>query len=112
MKNFFFVFRIAIFAVLLAKIASIFLHFNAQTKEIINISMFSLIGVAYIIFGIAWDKKLAKSIIIGCGVYLIVMNFFPKHTALYIIGIACILIPAFIGKFSKNTTKEENLTTV
>jgi ABC-type siderophore export system fused ATPase/permease subunit len=111
MKNFFLVFRIAIVTVLLAKIASLFLGFNAQTKEIINICMFSLIGVMYIIFGIAWDKKLAKTVIIGCGVYLIVMNVFPKNAVLSVIGIACILIPAFIGKFSKHTTKEESLTT-
>jgi hypothetical protein len=31
------------------------------------------------------------------------MNFFPKSTILTLIGIACVVIPLVIGRFSKET---------
>jgi len=107
----FFVFKVAIFIVLIAKILNWFLDFSDETNAILNTVMFSLIGLAYIVVGLAWNHKFLKAVIILCGVYLIVFNFLERQLALSLVGIACLIIPMIIGVLSPET-KEENTTTV
>jgi ABC-type siderophore export system fused ATPase/permease subunit len=107
MKNTFFkVFRILIALVLIGKILNWFLVFNDEINQMLNIAMFSLIGLAYIVMGYAWDNKLLKIIVITCGVFLIAMNFFVKNVIIDIVGIACTLAPMLIARFYRNKKGE------
>jgi len=85
--------------VLIAKMLNWFLNFSDETNFIINSLMFSLIGLAYIVYGIIWDKKIIKLIFLISGLYLIVMNFISKNMILTILGIICILTPILIIRF-------------
>ena len=107
MKNILFtLFKILIAIVLVGKFLNWFLDFNDLTNQLLNSTMFSLIGIAYIVMGNKWQHRFKKAILITCGVYLIGMNFFNKHTALDIIGIICILVPMLIAR----SYKEERTT--
>jgi hypothetical protein len=101
-KNaFFLIFKVLIALVLIGKILNWFLNFSDETNKALNVAMFSLIGIAYLVMGYVWDNKLTKTIIITCGAFLIAMNFFGKSVALDIIGIFCILTPLLIARFYK-----------
>ncbi|MBY0478982.1 MAG: hypothetical protein K2Q24_15145 [Chitinophagaceae bacterium] len=109
MKNILFtLFKILIAFVLVGKFLNWFLDFNDRTNQMLNSTMFTLIGITYIVMGNTWQHPFKKMTIITCGVYLIGMNFFNKHTALDIIGIICILVPMLIARFYKEdrTTAE------
>lgn len=102
MKNTLFTaFRNLIVLVLIGKVLNWFLDFSAVTNQILNITMFTLIGIAYIVMGYVWDNKFKKIVITTCGVLLIAINFFDNTVALDIIGIVCILIPMLIARFYK-----------
>lgn len=103
------IFRASIGIVLIGKILNWFLNFSDGINQMLNTSMFCLIGIAYIVIGYVWNKKLVKIIIITCGLFLIIMNFFPKNAVLYMLGIACILTPVLIARFNK---EKEDETTV
>ena len=62
--------------------------------------MFALIGIAYLVGGLVWDKKLINIIFIVCGTYLIGMNFIGDFALKSIVGITCILTPMLIVRFS------------
>lgn len=95
--------------VLAGKILNWLLHFNDTTNFILNTSMFSLIGIAYIVVGAIWDKRAGKVILIFCGLFLITYNFLPENIVFQIVGIACILVPMLIARFSKDIPKMESL---
>lgn len=99
-----FFFLIAI--VLIAKVMNWFLDFNSEINTIINVAMFSLIGMAYIYTGLFWDKKLIQTIFILCGIFLIGMNFLKETTWISIMAIICLLIPMVIGRISSKDKKE------
>lgn len=102
MKNVFFkVFRILIGLVLIGKILNWFLNFSDAMNQILNIAMFCLIGIAYLVIGYLWDSKFVKIINITCGLFLLAMNFLTKNLALNILGILCILTPLLIARFYK-----------
>ena len=105
-------FRILIILVLTGKVLNWFLDFSPQTNQILNITMFTLIGIAYIVMGYVWDGKLRKIVITTCGVILIEMNFFDNTVALDIIGIVCILIPMLIARFYKDEDRQMNVSGV
>lgn len=100
-KYLFTLFKILVIAVLIAKISNWFFNYSDKTNKLINTYMFCLIGFAYLVGSTAWQVTLNKLIFLICGLYLIVMNFLPQHTALTIVGIICILVPMLIAKFSK-----------
>jgi hypothetical protein len=102
-KFFIQVFLVLIGIVLIGKISNWFLHYNDFTNQILNIFMFCLLGIAFIITGFSWENKLIKSIFISCGILLITLNFFPKNSILQILGILGILTPMLITKFYKRT---------
>lgn len=85
--------------VLIAKMLNWLLNFSDETNFIINSLMFSLIGLAYVVYGIIWDKIIIKLIFLISGLYLIAMNFISKNTFLTILGIICILTPILIIRF-------------
>lgn len=99
-----FFFLIAI--VLIAKVMNWFLDFNSEINTIINVAMFSLIGMAYIYTGLFWDKKLIQTIFILCGIFLIGMNFLKETTWISIMAIICLLTPMVIGRISSKDKKE------
>ncbi|MEY8847216.1 hypothetical protein AB9K26_00215, partial [Psychroserpens sp. XS_ASV72] len=87
------------------------LNFDYETNKILNITMFCLIGIAYLAFAWAFDNIKLKIVLTICGIYLIVMNFIPQFSWNSIIGIACILTPMIIGKvLSKKDELEESVT--
>lgn len=106
MKNALFkIFRISIGIVLFGKISNWVFNFGDQINQILNASMFCLIGIAYIIVGFIWDNKFIKTIILTCGLFLLVMNFFAKgNIALDIFGVLCILTPMLIARFYKEVS--------
>ncbi len=111
MKNLAFIlFKVALFSVLIGKVLNWFLNFSDQVNQILNTSMFCLLGIGYFIAGLAWTNKWLKGIFIACGIYLVVMNLIEKNTFLTVIGIACILSPMLIARFSPDEKEENELT--
>ena len=109
MKNKLFkLFKILVSVVLVAKFTSLIFHFDERTNDLLNAVMFSLIGVAYLVVGFAWNSLWAKIVIITCGLFLIAMNFFNGHELLYIPGIVCILLPVFIARLDRQNSVETN----
>ena len=100
-KTIFTLFRILLLLVLISKVLNWFLKFDEVTNQVLNTAMFCLIGIAYLVMGYAWDKKIISVIIITCGLFLIIMNFLPDKTWITIIGIVCILFPMLITRFQK-----------
>lgn len=102
MKNVLFtVFRLLIFLVLAGKVLNWLLHFSVKTNQVLNVIMFTLIGIAYIVMGFVWDNKPSKAVIAACGVYLIGMNFFASTPALNIMAIVCIVTPLVMARLQK-----------
>jgi ABC-type siderophore export system fused ATPase/permease subunit len=103
----FIVFRILIALVLIGKMLNWFLEFSNETNRVLNILMFSLIGIAYIVMGYVWEHLLTKSVILTCGLFLIAMNFFTNSTLVNIMGIISILTPITIARLARD--KEERV---
>lgn len=99
-NNLLLVFKVLLILVLIAKISNWFLSYPPEINKGINTAMFTLIGIAYIVMGIIWDGKLVKAFILFCGLFLIIMNFFSGDFV-NILGIACLLTPMLIARFSK-----------
>ena len=103
------IFLILIGIVLIGKISNWFLNYSDETNQILNAGMFTLIGIAYLVGGFVWDKKLINIIFMVCGIYLIVMNFISDFGLKSIIGIVCILTPMLIARFSPEETDKNEL---
>lgn len=108
-KTLFTIFRILIGIILVGKISNWFLNYSDETNQILNAGMFTLIGIAYLVGGFIWDKKLTNIIFLICGIYLIAMNFIDDFGLKSIIGIVCILTPMLIARFSPEETDEKEL---
>lgn len=109
-KTLFIIFRVLIGIILIGKISNWFLNYSDETNQILNAGMFSLIGIAYLVGGFIWDKKLSNIIFLICGIYLIAMNFISDFgISKSIIGIVCISIPMLIARFSPEETDEKEL---
>ncbi len=110
MKNrLFTIFRICIFLVLFAKVLNWILHFSDETNSFLNMAMFFLIGIAYLVMGYLWDTIFTRIIITTCGLFLIAMNFVESSMFLNILRIFCILTPMLIARFSKEAQTEPAL---
>ena len=94
--------------VLIGIISDWFLSYSDETNQIISIALFSLIGVGYIAFAWAIDRKILRMILLVCGIYLIVMNFFNDSALRSVLTITGVLIPLLIGKFLPEKEEEEN----
>lgn len=105
-KTLFTLFKILIALVLFGKVLGFILNFNTEIKDILNIAMFSLIGIAYIVMGFVWDNKLYKIIFITCGIFLIIMNVFKNIVVLDIMAIVCILTPMLLTYFNKEKERK------
>lgn len=103
------IFLILIGIVLIGKISNWFLNYSDETNQILNAGMFTLIGIAYLVGGFVWDKKLINIIFMVCGIYLIAMNFISDFGLKSIIGIVCILTPMLIARFSPEETDKNEL---
>lgn len=108
-KIFFIIFRILIGIILIGKISNWFLNYSNETNQILNAGMFTLIGIAYLIGGFIWDKKLTNIIFVSCGIYLIAMNFMSDFGIKSIIGMVCILTPLLLVRFFPEDTDEKEL---
>jgi hypothetical protein len=106
----FLLYRILIALVLIGKAANWVLHFSHETNRLLNMAMFSLIGIAFIVQGYVWHNKFTKTIITLCGLFLIAVNFFDENMILDIIGIICILTPILIARFYKEQPDEMSVT--
>lgn len=108
-KRLFYFFKILLWIVLAGKISGWFFDYSDRTNEVLNIAMFSLIGVAYVYLGFIWDRVSTKIIYVTCGLYLIIMKFLTDSTILNIIGIACIITPLLLARFLPKEADEEEL---
>lgn len=110
MKNIFNkIFLILIGIVLVGKMSNWFLNYSDETNQILNVGMFTLIGIKYLFGGFIWDKKMKNVIFIVCGLYLIGMNFIGDSGLKSIIGIIAILLPMLIARFSPEEADEKAL---
>ncbi len=82
------------------------MKFNEEANGIINMIMYCLIGIAYIVMAYVWKNTLTKIIIATCGIFLLVMNLLHESSILNVIGIFCLVIPMLISRFSKETNTE------
>ena len=103
------IFRILLGIVLVGKMSNWFLNYSDETNKILSIAMFCLIGIAYLVFAWAFNKIILKLIFLGCGLYLIIMNFLPDFSWSSIIGIVCILTPMIIGRFLPEEDEEDEI---
>ncbi|WP_299701375.1 hypothetical protein [uncultured Pontibacter sp.] len=108
-KSLILIFRVLIGIILIAKTSNWFLNYSEETNVIINVAMFTLIGIAYLVGGFNWNKKPNNIIFVVCGLYLVGMNFIADFGLKSIIGVICILVPMFIARFSPEETGEREL---
>jgi hypothetical protein len=108
-KTLFIVFRILIAIVLIGKMSNWFLNYSDETNQVLNASMFTLIGIAYVVAGYVWDTKLIKIIFLISGLYLMVISFVNDFYLKPILGIACILTPMLLVRFSPEEPDENEL---
>ncbi|WP_430412715.1 hypothetical protein [Kordia sp.] len=101
-------FRFLILLVIIGKISNWFLNYSAETNQVINGIMFTLIGISYVFAGFIWDKKLTNATFLISGLYLIMMNFIAGFGAKSIIGIFCILTPIVIVRFFPEDNNNKN----
>jgi hypothetical protein len=107
-KNALSVLGILVAIILLAKISGWFLNYSEKTNIIINSLMFIVIGIYYLIFGIALTELKLKITLIISGIFLICMSFLPNNIVLSIIGMACMIIPMLLAKYSKEFKRIQN----
>ena len=100
------IFKILVTLVLIAKITNWVFHYSEEINTIINATMFTLIGIAYVVAGFIWNRKTTNLLFLVSGLYLILMSFIPDVSWKSIIGIICIVTPLFIVRFFPE--KEEN----
>lgn len=99
------IFKILVILVVIAKISNWFLHYNNEINAFINKTMFTLIGIAYVVGSFIWDKKILNITFLICGLYVIVMNFIPDFSIKSILGILCILTPLLMVRFLPETSQ-------
>lgn len=95
---------------LLGKILNWFLNFSYELNQVLNNSMFRLIGIAYLVMGFTRNNKFVKIVILLCGVFSIAMNFFSENIPLEIVGIFSLLSPILITPFYKEKNNMLNVT--
>lgn len=95
-----------IIVILTAKVSNWFFDFSEPTNDIINTTMFCLIGVAYLYWSINQSNQVYKVFVSACGVYIIVMNFIERSSLMTIIGIVCVLAPMIIFRLDGKSKKE------
>lgn len=94
-------FTVLLVAVLIGKILGWVFNFREDINLTLSTAMFVLIGIAYIVMAFVWSNKLLQSIILTCGMFLIVMNFVNNNITINILGIVCILTPMLVARFDK-----------
>ncbi len=101
------IFRTIIALVLFAKVLVILLDLGKPVEDVLNTIMFSLIGLAYVVFGFIWKDSVRKILIVFCGAWLIAMNYFEKSNLVHVAGICAILLPLLIARFDKEGTTQQ-----
>ena len=94
--------------IFIANASSFIFSYNDSINDILNILMFSVIGLYYIIMSLSLVNNLYKFGILLCGVFLIIMNFLPENNFLLIIAVLSILLPMLIIRFSRNNIYKNN----
>jgi hypothetical protein len=95
-------------AILVGKLLNAIWFHNSSFNDILNILMFSAIGVVYVIVGFAWNTQWIKIAFWACGAYLVLMNFMIDFKLKSIIGIISILVPMLIARFSSETSSAKS----
>lgn len=104
------VFFIIVIIILLAKISNWFLNYDNSVNDIINNTMFALIGLNYFVYAWALDKWWLKLIVFLCGVYLLSMSFLNDFSLNSLFAIISIVVPMIIAKVlpvEEDENKEE-----
>lgn len=100
-RMFYIVFSTLIGLVLTATVLDWLFHFSEPVNRVVQIVMFSLIGIAYLVMAYAWAPVFPRLLIFGCGVLLIVLTLLDNSTWSDITRIGCILVPMLIARFQK-----------
>lgn len=75
---------------------------NEGLNRIVLGAMCILIGIAWVVMGIVWDRVVIKLTALLSGVFLIVVAFLPPNDVLQFISLICILLPILLVRFSKD----------
>ncbi len=102
------IYRILLGIVLAGNISDWFFNYSDKTSQLLSTAMFCLIGLAYLVFAWAFDRRILKLLFGISGAYLIIMNFTPDFTPKYFLVLVCIVAPIFAGRFfsEEEDTKE------
>lgn len=90
------------FVILIARMLGWVLHYSKTVDHLLDVAMFTFIGIAYLLMAVVWNKGLLRILLLMCGVFLIVFNFIERNTIVEIVSIHCLLIPMLIARFSKD----------
>lgn len=90
------------FIILITRMLGWVLHYSKTVDQLLDIAIFSFIGIAYLVMGIVWNKGLLRVLIFLCGIFLIAINFIERSTIIEIVAIFCLLIPMLIARVSKD----------
>ena len=91
-------FTVLLAIVVIAQISSRIVDYNEETNELLDIALFSLIGIPYLGYSWVSKRKVLKLIFLTCGIYLIVMNFLSESIYEWI-AIICVVTPLLIIMF-------------
>jgi len=89
-------FLLALTIVLIGQVLNLFLHFDRQTRHLLNVFMFCLLGIWYIVESFSKYHNLLRFIILFSGLFLVIMNFILMTITWYFVAIACLIVPAII----------------
>lgn len=101
------IFRILVAIILVGKISNWFLDYSDRINNILSAALFCLIGIGYLVCAWAFNKKMMKILFLGCGLYLIGMNFFTSSTLLGLIGILSIVVPIIMVRVLPEEAEKE-----
>lgn len=90
------------FIILIARMLGWVLHYSKTTDHLLDVAMFTFIGIAYLVMAVVWNKGLLRLLLFMCGVFLVMFNFIERNTVIEIASICCLLIPMVIARFSKD----------
>ena len=107
-NSIFLIYRVLLAVVLVGQFSNWIFDYNDDTIQVLNTAMFSLIGVAYLVFSWFFNKKLLNLILAVCGTYLIVMTFFSNSILTWTLAIISILTPMILGKFLPEEADNED----
>ena len=105
-RSVYIVFLIALGIILLGKILNWFIEFSPVIESVLNVSMFSLVGLLYLAFAWAMDNKLTKLLFFLGGTFLLIYPWIDDpNDILGILAVLIVVLPLLLGKLKPGIPK-------